>query len=144
MIEKECKKCFLILSLDSFNKQKSTKTGYRSWCKSCYKVYLHNYYKENKEQIRDKQKVYSELNKDTIRETKRLYYLNNIDKIQEYRLINKDHIKHTQKEYRLKNYHRLRSYMKNYLKEYGIKHKEYLSKPNQLGADCIPDEFGRR
>lgn len=65
---KRCPKCEVTYSKPSeaFSKNKRTKDGYNGWCKACYKVWR-------------------EANKETLREKKHEYYLQNIDRHRENR-----------------------------------------------------------
>lgn len=44
-----------------------------------HNAYQKEYYKKNKEKINAREKLYRESNPDTIRETQKRYYLNNIE-----------------------------------------------------------------
>lgn len=80
---KICSKCKELKSVDCFHPDKSKKSGYASYCKSCRSVYLkkyrsnvanhekaisygRKYYKDNKEEILEKQKIYVKNNWDWI------------------------------------------------------------------------------
>lgn len=65
MIKKKCGRCNSILYIDCFNKDKYTKSGYRSQCKKCMKLereFLKDYYKEWRETPSIKEK-YSQYRK---------------------------------------------------------------------------------
>lgn len=129
---KQCYKCKLIQTKDSFNKDKRSKDGLQQKCKSCEKQYRilnkdrllaygNNYYLENKEAILISQKTYYQKNKDLIAEKTKIYasrqeVIDRKRKYQkEYMEINKDKIleskrrlyhKHRAKEAeRKKRYH---------------------------------------
>lgn len=64
---KICKKCSIEKKLEEFHKDTRTKDGHEGGCKDC-------------------KKKYQEENKERIRENKKLYYVNNIEKLEKYRL----------------------------------------------------------
>lgn len=47
-----CKKCSQELPIQEFARNPSRKNGLNDWCKSCYKQYFAEYYKNNKEKHR--------------------------------------------------------------------------------------------
>lgn len=100
---KLCTKCKQHKSLDCFSKQKDKKTGFKSNCKDC----TQSYNKNNKERIAIHDKIYYELNIDTILENKKQYYLENKEKIIEnkclYEKENSEKIKENKKTYYHKN-----------------------------------------
>ena len=53
-----CSKCKVEKSTDDFNKRKAMKSGFRSECKDCQKIY----YQNNKEEIAEKGKIYRQNN----------------------------------------------------------------------------------
>ena len=66
MTTKRCSKCGEEKALCEFSKNKSTKDGLRSLCKTCDKAYK----QANKEKIAEQNKAYYEENKDKIAEQK--------------------------------------------------------------------------
>ena len=88
-MNKVCSKCGIEKIIDDFYKNTSYKDGYYNHCKECiklknqnkkYKEYKINYYKENKEKIKE---YYDNLSDDRInklKELKRNYYHNNKEK----------------------------------------------------------------
>ena len=65
---RECLRCNTVKPLSEFGKQSSAKSGYRSACKSCRTVEAKEYYKENKNKIREKHKSHYNANKDLYNE----------------------------------------------------------------------------
>jgi hypothetical protein len=96
---KICKKCSIEKKLEEFHKDTRTKDGHEGGCKDC-------------------KKKYQEENKERIRENKKLYYVNNIEKLEKYRLeynsLNKDKVSMSNKKWKDKN----KEYMKEKSKEY--------------------------
>ena len=120
MIKKVCSKCNEELDIDNFNKQGKKKDGairYSAKCKKCIK----EYYKNNKEKIKENSKEYYKNNKEHYKE----YYENNKEKIKEnskeYKENNKEKIKEYYKEY----YENNKEKIKEYSKEYYENNKEY-------------------
>lgn len=59
-----CKKCGQEKALSMFTKNKSKKSGYNSWCKSCDSIYKAEYRKQNVEKIRQSKKKCYEAKKE--------------------------------------------------------------------------------
>lgn len=70
---KQCKKCKQELPLDKFYKSKYTKDGYRSYCKECDKENNRDYYLKHRKDLIQKQKEYTEANKEKVKEYQKLY-----------------------------------------------------------------------
>jgi hypothetical protein len=68
-------------------------------------------------------KAYYLNNKDKIKDSNRLYYLNNIDKAKEYYLNNKENLKQLNRLYKLKN----KDKSKEYQKEYNLNNRNLLN-----------------
>ena len=51
MDQKTCSKCGRTKDLNLFLSDKTKKSGKKSMCNDCYKLYKKEYYKENKERI---------------------------------------------------------------------------------------------
>lgn len=66
---KRCSKCETVKPISEFYKDNTKTDGYRSYCKECKKIHG---------------KQYRFLNHDKIRETERLYKINNREKVNEY------------------------------------------------------------
>lgn len=112
MKSKKCTKCkeLLLETNEYFAKTNKTKSGLRSICKQCEKLYrektkeqrseydkyyykrnkeriqeqVKKYSKENEEEIKRRRKLYREINKELIMKSNRKYYEANKDKIMEY------------------------------------------------------------
>ena len=73
---------------------------------------------------KNKRKENNEINKDKIKNQQKEYYINNINKINEYITQNKDKIKNQKKEWYIKN----KDKIKNQQKELYIKNKDIIKK----------------
>lgn len=51
MKSKKCRKCFLIKSISSFYRNKSSKDGHGYWCKKCEDKKVHEYRKKNRVKV---------------------------------------------------------------------------------------------
>lgn len=60
-MEKQCKKCKLIKSIDDFNKKGN---GYSYFCKECNREYLKEHYNNNKEYYAVKRRKYQKSHRD--------------------------------------------------------------------------------
>lgn len=75
IITQKCVKCRLEKSLNYFNKQKESKTGYRTICRACDKVYNERRYKKLKSKIIEKVLKWQKKNIPKLREYKYKYFL---------------------------------------------------------------------
>lgn len=57
---KKCAKCGTEKSVSEFGKNSSIKDGLQSYCKACYNAYARDYYKDNKDKAKAKNKAYRE------------------------------------------------------------------------------------
>lgn len=97
MDTKVCIKCKVDkkLSINYFNKQKSSKDGFRSVCRDCQKKYLKEYYDSNKKTLLKKQAEYQTKNKEQRTKYKLKWAKENSEKI-----------RCSQKKYHSKNPHK--------------------------------------
>jgi len=79
---KKCSRCGETKTISSFHKDKSTKDGFRSYCKCCIKKYQ----EENKEQILRHRRDYYKKNTEKERSYNKKYFENNRKKCLEYNL----------------------------------------------------------
>ena len=88
---KKCSKCGVEkpATPEFYNRQKNVKSGIRSKCKECRKLYREN----NKEKISEQKKLYRENNPEKIKEGKKLYRKNNPEKIKERNKIGRENRK---------------------------------------------------
>lgn len=120
-------KCKNEYDLSHFNKDKSSKDGHRSNCKSCAKEY--------RERNIEKQKEYREKNKEKNSLIwKEKYYADKTEKKMKntiYYLNNKDKIKEKSNEYYSKNKENKKNYQKEYQKNNKEKRNKYLVERRQ-------------
>ena len=144
METKKCNCCNEIKSVTEFYKDKSKIDGYTTFCILCKKEsnkqsYLKNidrrlkmvkkYREENKEQLKEKQKIYKSKNKDKysernkiyreenkeqIKEKHKIYYENNKDKIMDNHFKNREHNLKRMQQWKKDNRPKLRDYQNNY------------------------------
>lgn len=57
-MQKTCNKCNETKDITNFAKNKTRKDGYNNICKSCFKLYRDQHYKDNKAYYKDKAKNY--------------------------------------------------------------------------------------
>ena len=92
-MEKECIKCYMLLSINNFHKDNNSKDGYRATCKNCrnktYTGYNKDYYNLNKKRLKQNIYNYRKNNYDKHVKSNKTYYENNTDKIKEYYKLNK-------------------------------------------------------
>jgi hypothetical protein len=124
---KKCSKCNIEFDLSHFNKDKSSKDGLRSNCKSCAKEY--------RERNSEKQKEYRERTK--LRNSsnwKEKYYADKTDKKLKnmiYYQNHKDRIKEKSQEYYSNNKEKKKNYQKNYQENNREKRNKYLAERRQ-------------
>ena len=89
---KKCNNCGLEKPISEFYKNKRSKDGLQSNCKSCVKAYYvankderKAYREANKDEIKDYQKAWYEANKDERKAYKKAWYEDNKEKIKDYR-----------------------------------------------------------
>lgn len=81
---RQCLNCKLIKDCSEFYKSSTSKTGFRSQCKSCKKEYSKNWYQKNHKKRLEQQKKYEQDNKEKRAAQKKLYYQNNKEKRLKY------------------------------------------------------------
>jgi hypothetical protein len=99
---KKCSKCNEVKHVSNFDKKLSCSSGIRSECKDCRRLYRI----DNKEKIKQQQKLHYNKNK--------IYIL---DQNKKYRLIHSEEMKKYQKTYRKLNKPILSEYYKKYLND---------------------------
>lgn len=113
-----CSKCKEEKELNEFTKDASSKDGIRCSCKKCNALYKKLYVQNNTEKI----KAYKENNKDKYKEYSKKYRNNNKNKIQdyqkEYRENNKENTKERSKKYFLENREKIYNYRLKNIKKY--------------------------
>lgn len=71
---KRCRDCGETKEQESFNKDKSTKDGFRNQCRECQSLYYKGYHSRTSEVRAEKRKTYYEENKDIERARNKDYY----------------------------------------------------------------------
>jgi hypothetical protein len=87
-----------------------------------------HYYKNNKDQLKEKKREYCEKNKDKIKQ----YRENNKDNMKQYYEQNKDYLKNYGNQY----YANKKDKIKDYRKEYYEKKKDQIKEDNKLKITC--------
>lgn len=162
---KICSKCKRALPYGSFSKNSSSKDGYNSYCKECYKEYRtehkdelsqkekewrennkehksevsKEYYQKNKDKIASRQKEYNSTHKEEISANKKMYRENNKEQIllkeKQYRESHKEEIKEKQKIYYLLDRSNRLVYSRKYYKEHTEEIRNYRSSEAGRAAD---------
>jgi hypothetical protein len=81
---KVCIKCGKELSLDNFNKASGNKDGLNNQCKQCKAEYKKQWYQENKKEIQEQRKQYSDAHKKDKAEYDAKYRADNKERIAKY------------------------------------------------------------
>lgn len=105
MVQSYCKPCF---------SQKQKEYRNQEDTKGKLKVWKSTYYKNNIEDIKEKNKKYREENKDKYREYSNKYAANNKDKARKYREDNKEKLSESRKIWTALNKDRLKAYKAEY------------------------------
>ena len=107
METKQCSKCQEIKSYHEFYKQKRNKDGLTTICKVCINLIRKEYYKNNKDKVKEYKAREYQQNKERKLEQKHKYYQNNrqyiLEKRKEYREKNEQKIKQYKKQHRQNN-----------------------------------------
>jgi hypothetical protein len=118
ILKKTCTKCGVEKPIEEFPKRKISKDGYRNRCILCTKEYNKKYNKENKEEIRKKEKIrntnpkriawrsaYNEKNREAKKEYNKKYHKENKESRAKYRKAYNEKNREAKKEYN-KKYHK--------------------------------------
>jgi hypothetical protein len=119
---KKCSRCGEIKSLDEFSKNKSAKSGFEYSCKKCQS----EYYKHNRDTIRERQKKYQNESKEHIRSYGKSYRELNKKRISEYGKRHRDLNKDKYVEYRKTRYESNKQSVLARNKEYYNKNKSKI------------------
>ena len=131
---------------DSFNIKTEDQTQNKNEINNIIKVLKvrikkNNYFKNNKEKIKEQQKEYKKVNKDIISERNKVYYETNKNKIKErrkaYRIANKDKFNEYQKEYYKANKDKVREWQKKYREANKDKINEYQKEYQKANKDKV-------
>lgn len=124
-----------------FGKVKKNKDGLAYSCKTCVREYNAKYRKENAEEIKEKKKKYYNDNLDKIKE----YRKENAEVIAEgkrkYRQENKEKVRAYKKEYREKNRERYLEWQREYHREYRKKNRERISEMWKTWVKENPERY---
>ncbi len=141
--QKKCSRCHkeMLMSLDFFSKNKTSRDGLSGWCKGCHKEYKNKhkekisdngrrYYQENKDKIKIQSLEWSRNNKDKKADMGRKYRTANKDKKREldrqYQIDNREKIQKGRKKYRDKNQEIIRERKAQYYQENKDKINEHF------------------
>jgi len=135
METKICRKCGKELLANRFSKNKKTKDGLRTICRSCVSEYQKQYREKNKEKLKENGKNYRENNLEKIAEWQRKHYENNsealLETMRKYRQDNSEKVKKNDKKYRAQHSERIRKCQREYIDRNIEKirkwHKKYKS-----------------
>lgn len=111
--KKKCFCCKQWKSVDEFYKNKESRDGLSSYCKTCSKKYAKKYNKEHKERRK---------------EYKKKYYNEHKEQTKKYRIKHLEEIKKYQKEYRKNHKEYFKKYYKTHPEKYREYHKKYYKK----------------
>jgi hypothetical protein len=138
-MEKKCKKCNVVKDVSEFYNDNSRKDGLTYLCKSCKK----ERWKNNKENIKVKQKQYYEANKEKVKEKRKQYYEANKEKTKEkrkqYNEANKESINERQSQYNKANKEKIQVYRKQYIGANKEKIKEGGKKWREENKEWVKD-----
>lgn len=84
METKICSKCKEEKEVCEFNKRKTSKDGYRNYCKICHLEYSKKYVKDNYEKYKKYQDSYHLINSKSLSKKSSEYYQNNKEKVNKY------------------------------------------------------------
>ena len=112
---KKCYRCQELKELSEFNKNRSQKDGYATWCRKCKNEVDNNIYHRDKEKNKDKRKKFYIKNKNLIKEYKKVYYINNKDFVNKQN--NKNKVKRLREDSTYRLIHNIRRSTIRYLKQ---------------------------
>lgn len=98
-MDKTCKKCKEIKSINEYHKDSQGKYGCKATCKICIAEFQKKYWVNNKEHKQILRKEWGLNNKEKLRNNQNKYYKNNKEKVKEYLSNNKEKIVAYRKEY---------------------------------------------
>jgi hypothetical protein len=107
---KLCKGCGELRGLENFYKDKTRVDGYHYYCKSCNNVKDKGRYQKNKQTRCDQSNNYYKENKELIKEKQRLRYSKNIDYYRKWSQDNKDLVCKNVKNWTIKNRSKINEY----------------------------------
>jgi 5-methylcytosine-specific restriction endonuclease McrA len=124
-MEKKCKKCEQVKSLEEFYNDKNTKDSKSFYCKLCTKegrkIHGKKYYQKHKEKLNAKSKLYFKKNRESMLEHGKEYRVKNKEKLseerKEYYNLNKDKFAERAKTYRKKNKKQRNRYAREYIQK---------------------------
>lgn len=163
---KKCKECGISKTLTEFHKDKKSKNGLVSTCKTCRKEYYHDnkekmkeygkqyrienkeklkeYYQDNKEHKKEQKKEYYQDNKEAINQHHKEYYRDNKEKKKEYYHDNKEHKKEQAKKHYHDNKEEINQKMKEYYHDNKDKLKEQKKEYYQNNKEQVKKDYTTR
>lgn len=125
---KKCNSCNITKEISFFHKYSYSKDDYSSICKSCVSIQGKNFYKKEKEAVKEKMRMYRENNRELIRARERQKRIDNGDEIRrkdrEYRAKNRQKHRDLNKRWRDNNKEKL----KILKKEYATNNRDVINK----------------
>lgn len=144
---KICSKCKEEKSVDCFHPDKSKKSGYVSYCKSCRSVYLKSYREDvgNKTKAVEYGRKYYQDNREEILEQQREYVKKNWDRIYTARRgkLNSDRDKYLSylRDYYHKTKDKTADKRRNSLRRWKQNNREYVRERDKKYREKNPDKF---
>ena len=141
---KKCNKCNIEKELTEFHKNKASKDGLHTQCKSCRSEREKEHYQQNKEQRRkyreqnkERSKEWREQNKERIKE----WYQQNKEHLKEYNKEyyqqNKEHKNEQSKKWQEQNKELLKERRKEYYQQNKERYKEYHKKYREQNKELL-------
>ena len=137
---KTCNKCRIELNIELFGKNKNSKDGFKTICKSCEKKYNKEYTLLHKEELAERSKIYRTINKEEIKERNKEFNKTHENYKTEYNETHKAETSKTGKIYR--ETHKEKEIKRS--KEYRDTHKDKLMKRSEEYCESHKEETARR
>jgi hypothetical protein len=140
LMEKKCSKCEITKNVDQFNRDITTKDGFKYSCKMCQKLSRNKekdsensrkYNEQNKEVLKEKRQIYLEENKERISKQKQEYRNREVEKL---KLIRKKYLPIKRERYQNDINYKLTQLLRCRIKEI-LKSNKSKSSINYVGCD---------
>ena len=139
IIEKKCSRCGETLAVANFYKDKNTKTGYSSYCKTCKSLFDRKDRDKHAEKRKVASKKWRENNADLKKAKAKEYRLNNLERIRakdlEYYAANAEKVRQRSVIWRRENKERFTATVNNWRSQ----NKDRLRKIRRRWTDKNPD-----